>query len=320
MEVWALLSLGCFKAEESKMYLTGQRHPGRSHFPWVVLWAWSDLETVKPAHLDLHDGRRLRTELVSARCTAVRKLEASGPAIYFSLGSLNASHVRTHLFHGWQCCVKVVSRINSLHLHKWGLLFCKYLRMCRTVISVGLNRTSEVQWGAFAASTPQALSSALSFVHRASPDWKMRWDVCHCHANLHCSACSSAVCNTAGYIEEGCAGPNWHPAGTCLNRDHTSLCFGSSRRVGVRGEGTESSTWLKPEKQEQYVCIFLAVVRMSWVALLLQNGFSVKLRYGSPWQVTCNKFSTNLDWTQIFETEKFHIWGFTVELFSIWLF
>lgn len=168
---------------------------------------------------------------------------------------------------------------------------------------------------------PSSLSSALSFVNRASPDWKMRWDVCHCHANFHCSASSSAVCNTAGCIEEGCAGPNWHPAWTRLTWDPTFPCFGNSLCVGVPREATECSTWLKPEKrQEKYVCIFLAVVRMCWVALRLQIGFSVKLRYGSPWQVTCDKVGTNLDWTRIFKTEQFHSWGFTVELFSIWLF
>lgn len=117
----------------------------------------------------------------------------------------------------------------------------------------GINRRSEVQWGAFAASTPQALSSALSFVNRSSPDWKMRWDVCHCHAHLQCSACSLAVCNTAGCVEEGCAGPNWHPTWTRLNRDHTFLCFGNSCRVGVPREGTECSAWLKPEKKQESV-------------------------------------------------------------------
>ena len=104
----------------------------------MVLWAWRDLEKAKPAHLDVHDGRWLGTELVSARFTAVGKLEASGPAIYLSLGSADASHARTHLFRGWQCCVKVLSRIRPLRLHNWGLLFREYLHVCRTAASVGL--------------------------------------------------------------------------------------------------------------------------------------------------------------------------------------
>lgn len=185
----------------------------------------------------------------------------------------------------------------------------------------GINRRSEVQWGAFAASMPQALFSALSFVNHTSSDGKMRWDACHCHPNLHFSTHSLALYNTAGCIEEGCVGPNWHLAWTWLNQDHTSPYSGNSFRVGVPGEGTECSTWLKPEKkQEKHVCIFLAVVTMCWVALPLHIGFSVKLRYGSPWQVTCDKVSANLDWTQVFRPEKFHIWGFSVEPFSIWLF
>lgn len=34
----------------------------------------------------------------------------------------------------------------------------------------GINRTSEVQWGAFATSMPQVPDSALSIVNRTSPD------------------------------------------------------------------------------------------------------------------------------------------------------
>lgn len=186
MEVWAVLSLTCFKAEESKMYLGGQRQAGRSQFPWVVLWAQSDLQEFKSPHLDLHDGRWLRTELVSACCTAVWKLEASGPAIYLSLGSLNASHVRTHLFHGWQCCVKVVSRISLLHLHKWGLLFCKYLHMCRTAISEGL-----IEGVKFSGVRSQHLRPKLSLL--LSHLWiavllTERWDEMSVTATLICSA------------------------------------------------------------------------------------------------------------------------------------
>lgn len=193
------------------------------------------------------------------------------------------------------------------------------LHMCRTAISVGLIKRVKFSWVRLQHVHPK-LSLLLSHLWIALLLTE-RWDVCHCHANLHCSACSSAVCNTAGCIEEGCAGPNWHPAWTCLNWDCTFLRFGNSLCVGVPGEGAECSTGLKPEKkQEKYVCIFVAVMRMCWVALLLQIGFSVKLRYGSPWQVTCDKVSTNLDWTQIFKTEEFHIWIFTVELLSIWLF
>lgn len=67
-------------------------------------------------------------------------------------------------------------------------------------------------------------------------------------------------------------GPGSHTAGPT-----------KSLRVGVPMESSKCSAWSEPEeKQEKYVCVFLAVVRMGWVFSPLRVDFSVKPRYGSP--------------------------------------
>lgn len=96
-------------------------------------------------------------------------------------------------------------------------------------------------------------------------------------ARLICTALHSWVRG------RGVCGARWAPSMKAPGPGSHTTGPAKSLRVGVPTESSECSAWSEPEeKQEKYVCVFLAVVRMGWVVSPLWVDFSVKPRYGSP--------------------------------------
>lgn len=295
MEAWAALSPLCCKAQEAKMHLSGQKWPGGCHCcePEVTLAKSRLLRRI----CRVADERGLGVSLLR-----VLSLKALSEFIWRFILGLGGGDLL--LFWGWQCCGGAggFSGLSTSTDKSWYFL------------SAPMSTEPWFQWGEqkegnFGCShsifTPSSLC-CLGITLLLAERWEgMSVTAVHVPTGF-CAALQFGVQLDA---QQSCAGPYCIQQGCSWSKVPIPRFLGILLFSVSPGKGPSAQFVWNWRRSRNMFLFFSGIHEDVLGTSLPQTGFSVKLRFESPQQVTCNEACANLDWTQILKSEKFHIWG-----------